>query len=175
MEIETTVNLIKEGNNIAFTHLYTMLHKDVFNFVYRYLQSSETTEEIVQATFIRLWEVRKSLDSSKNVRNMLLTIAKNYTLNYIQHKQVEYKYFMTESSKEQESSWEDNIDKTNRREVLYKAIEQLSPSKREVCTLKIEKGLSNYEIAQEMGISINTVKVEYSNSVKALKKILKFF
>lgn len=58
-------------------------------------------------------------------------------------------------------------------EQLDKAIEKLSPQKIAVCRLKIHEGLSNAEIAERLGISVNTVKVLYHQAVTQLRKLMK--
>ena len=65
-----------------------------------------------------------------------------------------------------------DLERHNLMEQLDKAIGQLSPQKIEVCRLKIHEGLSNAEIAEKLGISINTVKVLYHQAVTQLRKLM---
>ncbi len=49
-------------------------------------------EEVVQQTFIRLWEVREKVDPTENFVSYLCTIARNLSMNMYQHQTVEYIY-----------------------------------------------------------------------------------
>lgn len=53
------------------------------------------------------------------------------------------------------------------------AVKQLPSCKREICLLKIYRGLNNQEIADELNIPINTVKCYYTQSLKLLKYYLR--
>ena len=55
------------------------------------------------------------------------------------------------------------------RSLLYEGIQHLPPQKKEICHLKIDENKTNQEIAEEMGISVNTVKSHYQESVKMLR------
>ena len=57
-------------------------------------------------------------------------------------------------------------------DVLHKGINSLPPQKRRVCQLKLEEGITNQNIADEMGISIHTVKTHYRESLKMLRDYL---
>ena len=52
---------------------------------------------------------------------------------------------------------------------LYRIIDQLPPQKRQVCLLKIEKGMTNQEVAEYMNISVPTVKSHYTQVIKLLR------
>jgi RNA polymerase sigma-70 factor (ECF subfamily) len=51
-------------------------------------------------------------------------------------------------------------------------VEKLPPQKREVCLLKIQKGMTNQEVAEAMNISIPTVKSHYTQVIKLLRSQL---
>jgi len=57
--------------------------------------------------------------------------------------------------------------------ILYKGIDLLPPQKKEVCLRKLNTSDSNQQIADEMGISIHTVKSHYQESLKMLKEYFK--
>ena len=52
------LSLLKEGNPDAFSILYNMYWKRVYNFSRLYISNRHTAEEIVQDVFVKLWESR---------------------------------------------------------------------------------------------------------------------
>ena len=56
---------------------------------------------------------------------------------------------------------------------LRKGIDGLPHQKKDICKMKIDDHKSNQEIADEMGLSINTVKSHYQEAIKMLRKYFK--
>ena len=52
---------------------------------------------------------------------------------------------------------------------LREVIERLADQKRKVCLLKLQGDLSNQEIADQLNLSVPTVKTHYAQAVKILR------
>ena len=50
-------------------------------------------EELLQEVFLKLWEVRDKLDSSKNIKSFLFKICINLIYDFIRRKNIEQTYF----------------------------------------------------------------------------------
>lgn len=166
---------IKEGNRLAFTMAFEKYHRAIYAFAYKYICDRAMAEDIVQHTFLKLWETRKSLNASSNLVGYIYTTAKHYTLNCIRNQSTAshgddyyYRQFTATPSVENTSEPE-NDDMLI---ALRSAIARLSPCKQEIVNLKLNEGLSNSEVAQRLNISINTVKVQYNRSLKELRNII---
>lgn len=61
------------------------------------------------------------------------------------------------------------IEESQLMSILHKGIDSLPPQKREICRKKINENKSNQEIAEEMGVSIHTVKSHYQESIRLLR------
>lgn len=164
------VELIQQGNKVAFTHVYHKYSKMVYALGLRYLKDKELAQETVQYTFVKLWEIHKKIAITTSIKNYLYTIAKNYIINEIRNnKSVIYNY------KEKQQFVEDTSITVEKEETLhefYKAIERLPVRKKQVCLLKMEGQLSNEEIAETLNISVSTVKTHYAQSKALLKQQL---
>src|SRR5574344_437454 len=79
---------LQEGDVRAFSDLFDQYHRLIYTLAYRYLKSREEAEDTVQFTFMRVWEQRETLDFSNDVKSLLFTVAKNYLLNELRHKQI---------------------------------------------------------------------------------------
>ena len=84
---------LKEGSFSAFEKLYNLYSGKLYNFIMRLSSGNQyMAEEVVQQTFIRLWEVREKVDPTENFVSYLCTIARNLSMNMYQHQTVEYGY-----------------------------------------------------------------------------------
>ena len=151
-EDEYLFSLLKQGNQDAFTQLYNKYSSMLYGLSYRYLQDRNLAEDVVQQVFLHLWEVHSTCHIKVHLRNYLYTMTKNYLLNMIR----------------------DTNDIIAREDMKgTEQTKQLPSCKREICLLKIYRGLNNQEIADELNIPINTVKCYYTQSLKLLKYYLR--
>lgn len=120
---------------------------------------------------MKLWEQRSSFEFQSGIRSLLFTILKNYIMNELRHRQIVFEkhYEMAQRNEEADDSFLKNFEDKDFREHLRTAIGKLPPQKQKICRLKIEKGLSNQEIADEMHITVPTVKSHYTQAIKILR------
>lgn len=131
----------------------------------------EEAEDAVQYTFMKLWEQRERFDFQSGIRSLLFTILKNYILNELRHRNLVFEkhYEMAQKDEEADDGFLKDFEDKDFREHLRAAIGKLPPQKQRICRLKIEKGLSNQEIADEMHITVPTVKSHYTQAIKILR------
>ena len=66
-----------------------------------------------------------------------------------------------------------SLDESRPLDLVRHAIEQLSPQRRKIFSLKISGKYSNQEIADKLNLSVNTIKFQYSQSLKQIKEIVR--
>ena len=169
------VLLLINGSHSAFSKIYVKCHRQFFLLALRYLKSKEMAEDAVQYSFMRLWETRTQIDVEQGVEPYLYGILKNHLLNT-------YKFHQLTLEKKEEIILgmplfeEENITQTlyrkQRNEAIQKALTLLPPQKRRICQMKIFEGLSNAEIAEQLNITVNTVKVSYYKAILSLRESL---
>lgn len=79
-EKELLIRLI-EGDGSAFEKIYHAYAERVYYFAYRYLRSTEDSEEIVQEVFTKMWESRKNINVEMSFSGYLLTTTRNTIFN----------------------------------------------------------------------------------------------
>ena len=163
--------LLQKGNERAFTTIYERYHKLLYVVAFKYLKDNDTAKDAVQQVFLKLWESRTLLSIQINLRNYLYTMLKNHLLNEIRNNYtaLEKNYELAQETIEYENEILEKLEEKEMNEQLYRAIGDLPEQKKIVCLYKLEKGLSNQEIAEKMQISIPTVKTHYSQAIKLLK------
>ncbi|MBP8727818.1 MAG: sigma-70 family RNA polymerase sigma factor, partial [Bacteroides sp.] len=81
------------GSFQAFEKLYHRYSGKLYNFIMRISAGNRyMAEEVVQSTFIRIWEVRGTVDPESSFISFLCTIAKNLLMNMYQRQMVEFVY-----------------------------------------------------------------------------------
>lgn len=169
---EKVVIRLKEGNRLAFTMVYMEYHKSLYSFAYHYLGDRSLTEDALQWLFLKLWENRSVLNERMNLKSYLFTSLKNHILNELRNGKREalhYERWGKEMDEQEIDSADLLLEEEEIRSRLREAIAGLSPQKRKICELKIDKNLSNAEIAELLQISVNTVKYQYNQIIKDLR------
>ncbi len=166
--------LVKKRDKEAFHTLYYKYHAYLYAVALRYLKDEDMAADTVQHVFIKLWETTKALNIDINVKNYLYTMTKNHILNQIRDNKetVSLNYINAQQEIKDKSDIVQLMEEQQTIDVLHKGINSLPPQKRRVCQLKLEEGITNQNIADEMGISIHTVKTHYRESLKMLRDYL---
>ena len=164
--------LIKKRDKGAFTVVYEKYHRYLYAIAYKYLKDEQLVDEAIQHVFVKLWEMTKNMDVEVNLKNYLYTMVKNYILNKIRdHKDsISLNYENAQIAIPEEDYILKKLEDQQMNSLLYKGINTLPPQKREVCIRKLETSESNQQIADNMGISIHTVKSHYQESLKMLRE-----
>ena len=106
------IQRLQKGDKNAFTVLYRKYNKLIYTIAYRYLKNNEMSEDIVQHTFLRLWETKSLLQENMSIRNYLYTLAKNQVLNEIRNHTtaIEKNYNLLQDKSEIEDSLSKHIE-----------------------------------------------------------------
>ncbi|MGQ8334933.1 RNA polymerase sigma factor [Sunxiuqinia sp. A32] len=140
---------------------------------FRYLNDPHIVEDIVQETFITLWEKREKIyRGPEELKHYLLVAIKNRTISYlrtIKIKQVELEASLLKI--EQEEIVLDNKEEITFR--ISKAISKLPRKCKQVFLLAYIDELSYQDIAQKLSISKNTVKTQMVIAYRILRSELR--
>jgi RNA polymerase sigma-70 factor (ECF subfamily) len=134
----------------------------------RFTDNLTASEDIVQDIFLRLWKNAEILRPGDSLKSLLLKAVKNKSLNYIRDKK---KNQEINSIRRFPAEEKDDFEPDERISRLLVHIENLPPKCREVLDLVIFKGKKYQEAANQLGISVNTVKTQMGIAYKQLRKI----
>lgn len=143
------------------------------HYAWQYLHDEELSKDLVQDVFVSFHQVEFTSDFKDNedyLKNYLYLSVRNACFSLLKKKRVRDR-FSKEQSFEQESEQmiELNIIRSEVLEIVYKAIESLPDSCQLIFKKTYLEGFSNIEVAEELNISINTVKTQKQRGMKALK------
>ncbi len=161
---------LKNGDEKAFIAIYKRYSEILCSFLIKFKLEQEDVEDIIQHTFVKLWERRAQLDLDQNIKSYLITIAKNDIHNKIKRQIVQKKY-ETHAVHFQET--ETHATNSELSEILYRILDKLPEKRRQVYEMSRIKGYSNKEISEILNISHSTVENHINNSSSYIKKILR--
>ena len=166
-------------NTQSFEKLFKENYNGLFYHAISFLNDDELSRDIVNDVFEEIWHKRKSLDFSVSPTAMLYRMVKFKCINYLNHLKVKQKYIDRNPSKEMEDE-EEYKDYDTILKKIKKEIEKLPEQGKAVFMKCFIENLSYAETAEELNISVNTVKTHVKNSLKKLREsinidILLFF
>ncbi len=147
---------VAKGDETAFTVLFNRYYPLLSTHVFRITRSAPETEEIVQDVFFKIWMTRESLTAITAFRPYLWVIAKNRALNALQKMARERTNRAGYLQEFQETDAPDTVHDLY--SLIDEAIEQLPPQQQKVYKLGRQERLKQAEIADQMGITVSTVK-----------------
>ncbi len=164
------------GGNRSFRILYDFYFPALYHFVYQYVKSAETAEEIAHDAFIRLWTSRDRLDERRSVKAYLFTIARNQLIKELR-RQLRNPLLRDHIEFIGTLGTESRIlyDYDTYVRAVRKAKELLTPRQKEIYIMSREDDLSVPEIAESLSITPQVVRNQLSAAMKKIREYLKLY
>lgn len=150
--------------------VFTAYYNALCLFALRYLHDREAASDIVQEAFLKLLESGKSFSDRDELKAFLYIIVRNLCLNLLKHQKIVTNH--EKSYLESSEYFRDALVEEETARIIRSAVLQLPPRSRQIIQYSL-KGLRNQEIADLLGISINTLKTLKSKSFSILRNKLK--
>ncbi|NJK93622.1 MAG: RNA polymerase sigma-70 factor [Bacteroidales bacterium] len=173
---------IKEGNQNAFEVLFLRYYSDLCGYANTILGNKESSEEIVQDMFVKLWENRASFDITKSLKAYLYRTVHNLCLNQLESIRVREQYINkinTENKTLNNNLYPfsgdypiANLILKEMESKIAESIEALPHQCKEVFVHIRIKNLSYIETAEKLNISLNTVKTQMNRAINKLRHML---
>jgi RNA polymerase sigma-70 factor (ECF subfamily) len=164
---------LKSGSKEAFRTLFDRYGLRIHRFALGYLKSDHDAEELVQEVFLKLWDKRESLDSSKNTKGFIFKIAVNAIYDFIRRKNIQkaFQEFAIQNPANSDETWHEVVYNDMLAQ-MNQLISQMPEQRQKVFKLSREDGLSNDEISQKLGLSKRTIENQLYRATAFLKKNL---
>lgn len=170
----TIIRLLEAGDERCMKMMFDTYYQALYTYIMRYLISVEDAEGIVQMVFISLWNNKRGQEFSGSLRAYLFGAASKASLQFMRDRGKAYFVdielhvddFLEEMSRDNE------VELEKMKEYLYAAIEDLPANPKKVLTAIVFNNTPYKVVAEEMGISVNTVKTYYARALQALRKSL---
>lgn len=168
------VNQLKHDNNDAYKYLFRTFYLDLYYRAIKYTCHKEDAKDLVQSTFIKIWEKRKDLKENLPIEPLLYTIHKNNCLDYLRTRKLKVNYTPNESSVD--TNTQTPFDQVVSKELeikIGKAVAELPEKCRQIFEYSRYDELKYAEIATKLNISVKTVENQISIALDKLRKMLK--
>ena len=163
------IRKFKNGDQEGLRMLFDLYYTPLCVFAYKYFDSYEKAEDVVQEAFINLWEKERMIEFTGSIKSYLFSIVRNNSINQVRK---DSKFRFEEIENQAFDIIEDKFENQlleERRENLYKEIAELPTQCKNVFEAIAFDKMKYAEVAKEMDISINTVKTHYSRALKQLR------
>lgn len=180
-DAELIQQAIQDGSEEAYGILYLRYHESVMKKIRRYVPHSEEVEDICQETFSKAFSQLGSFRLDGNFATWIFTIARNTAFDHSSHDKARGKNLEVKASpKEQEEieiidpalSPEEEVIRDQDNELVDACIEGLSDLYREAMKLYHIDHLAYNEIAEKLGLTLNTVKTRIRRAKEMVSKAI---
>lgn len=157
-----------------FETVFKRKFKPLSNIAFSILKDEDNAKDIVQQVFLKLWDRKEKLSIHSSLSGYLTRSVINTSLGYIEkNKKIQFKPDYNEEDNRANDINETPIPVEELKEKINQAIAELPPKCRNVFSLSRYAGMTNKEIASELGISIKAVEKHIGKALKELRISLK--
>jgi len=167
------IELLHQDSTAAFETLYIRYKNKLQVFCLFMLKSPTVAQDVVQEVFIKVWTMRRTLNTEQSFANFVYTLAKNQSLNELRsakRKETMEDMITYQEESNQAESVETKLIIKEYQELLDAAISQLPEHKRRIYSMSRNEGLSHKEIAAILQISPHTVQSHISDSLRSISE-----
>jgi len=174
----------QKGDSKALDKLYKRYYQRIYSFIRRYVNDNDKAQDILQETFLRVFNWREKYAPTAKFASWLYRIARNLCIDekrryWNRMVELDSQAGLDENSQgpievEPEKGFNprEALDDSDRMETIRSAIESLSEEQRDVIVLNKYQGLSYQEIGEVLGISTESVKQRAYRAHLKLREML---
>lgn len=178
MEDKQIVAGVMLGDKKVYEQLYNRYYVYLCHIAEHITRDIADSEEIVSDVFLKLWNQREKIQINTSLRSYLVRAVQNTAINYLEKNNSKYKTTSLDSVKYSLILWDDDYPLGHLYEqevtlILERNINALPENCREIFKLSRNLDLSYQEIADKLGISVNTVKTQIKIAIARLREGLR--
>lgn len=163
-------------SNKKISELYDTLAKELLIYIYSFVQSQESSEDILHDTFIRLLtHAKDDTIADTNLRAMLYTIARNLCIDHLRKVKRNGEIQLDENIEASGHEIGESLKSAELQEKINKFLNTCEPISRSIFIMKKEQGLTHKAIADRLNISERTAKRKMQKTTEKLITELKKF
>jgi RNA polymerase sigma-70 factor (family 1) len=166
---------LREGNELVFESIFKNYYERLCNYANTFINDITEAEEMVQGTFMTLWEKHDVIDVHTSLKSYLYRAVHNNCLNHIKHAHIKREYnneYLHYADIEYEQVSNELMGKELESKINT-AINSLPPQCQTVFKMSRYENLTYNEIAEKMGISVKTIENHMIKALRTLRVELK--
>lgn len=166
---------IADGDAAAYTQIFHLYTPRLLPFIYKITRDEHLAREMLQETFLRLWMKRTDLKKVERPASWLFRVAANVCLTYLRTQATRYRLQDKVEEKQAAHQYSSAIEVLESKEMdslIRMAVAALPARRQEIYRLSREQGLSHQQIADQLQLSLSTVKNQLGFSIKFIQEYL---
>lgn len=164
------VGLISQDDKKAFKQFFEGLYPSVCVFAEKYLKDIDIAKDIAQEAFIEFWKRKEKFTDIESVKGFIYTVTRNKCLNHLKIKGIRENILKNELLSD--DHFYELILEEETYSIVHQKVNKLAPQSCKIVWLSLE-GIKIREIAEQLGVSVNTVKTLKKNAYKVLRTQLR--
>lgn len=169
---------IKSGDERALEVFFRMEYNNLVHFITSYITDGSAAEDIVQDTFITLWDKRFLIDEHQNLRSYVYKIARNKMLNHLRDDKYRRNRVDADIERLNLTALSDDyvlerIDALSLEELINKTYLQLPEDVRSTFKLNREFGMTYSQIADSQKVPVKAVEYKIRKALQFFRKKLR--
>jgi RNA polymerase sigma-70 factor, ECF subfamily len=176
LEDQQLLDKIRLEDQQAFEELMNRYSQKVFALAFGYARERETAKDLVQEIFLKIWKSIGKFRGASKVSTWIYSVAANHCRDFIRQtkKNVLLKEALVDNLKNQSlaPTPEDLANSAQLRELLWKALEKLPPSSKNILSARINKDETFKQTSASENISAGAARTSASRAYRQLREIL---
>ena len=132
-----------------------------------FMGNTGEAEDVVQETFVSLWDKREQLEMIKSVKSYLYTAVRNNCLTRIRDAKPTTP--LDKLHADELLSEEEQVERAEMEARIWKMIDELPERRREIFLMAKRDGMSYKEIAEETGLTVKTIENHVFRAMQSLR------
>lgn len=166
----------KEGSPEAYAIIYRQHFFAMFSYGKKFCPDTELLKDAIQDVFIKIWNNRKNLSDTTSIKHYLFTALKRKVFDVLKSANISQTDFLNDYSDIRQNIFNQDDDGVSKQsEKVLIALNRLSAHQQKLLDMKFYKNLSSEEMAEELGIGIQSVYNAIFKALKNMRKHLSLF
>lgn len=168
------IELLLAKEKKGFDLLYDRYGKALYNIIAKIVHDNEFAQDVLQDTFIKIWQHIKYYDASKGrLFTWMLNIARHTAIDKIRTSAYKNEFSAIRLHEEYKS-----VDKSFFSEIqvdtigLSKYVAMLKPDEQQIIDYLYMKGYTHLQAAEQLHIPLGTVKTRTKRAIRSLQALL---
>lgn len=168
------IRRIRQGDAGQFESLFRSSYVSLVRYAKTILKDHDSSEEIVQDLFCRLWQNKENLKIETSLNGYLFRAVHNRCLHMIEHNRVVDKHVKEMTDKER-VNLENPVEEIQYKELqskIARILEKLPERCGKIFCMNRFEGLKYSEIAEKLSVSVKTVEANMGRALKEFRNAL---
>ncbi len=172
MDRDDILQALKEGQETAFRNLFDTYYDTLVLFANHWLNDPEAAEDVVQECFVDFWQHKRLHHLPQGLDKYIFASVKHAALNHIRScRRRELRHAAVAANQQEEDNGISGLSEEEI-EYLYRTINRLPAERKKIFIQVCLEGKKYQEVADLLGISVNTVRTQMGRAFQFLRQAL---